>query len=570
MSLEDKISALKNKIAVYEVNEILKLIAGGLLQISMRNESPLLTGLYSPQRQLFYLASLRLSCKQEGDKFQPTQEEWEEIKQLLTDIEMSYFYSIGFPKNGEVSKDEIEKIKIALPTFMNYYFNGSLSYQEQQIEQIERIYKPFSKYIENELKVSLNDLIEFYYILNDQLNYNLNQAIHFFNPEKWQEFTEDCIKKGFNDPKDWIELAPRQLKLGMEFIQNAGNILLIKTIEGIKSNFSKDKLNLIFDIFTAKLNHTNQNLYYTEEHQLSNYPFWKVGPDEYLVFYIRQYLEALNNKLKVTVKGEKEIEYLESRDKFAEIKTTECLAKFFGDEANIYSNYGINDLKFEQDILVIYKSIAIIIEVKSGTYRAPMRDPFKAYNKIKSDFKSIIANGLIQTERVSKILLSNIELKLIAPNKSVLGVINCDDIKRVYSLVLTKERFGHIQANLSEMIDNIEAYENPLSMCFEDFEVMLLSLIQTPSPIQNLISYLDSRPHYHGHLICGDEMELFGYFLDNREDYYKNALAQETLVTQIDNTDPIEEIYSNGMGFKNEVNIEKKKDENTGILFKKY
>jgi len=45
MTLENKIEALKNEISEFETTEFLKFIAGSLLQISMRNESPFVKGL---------------------------------------------------------------------------------------------------------------------------------------------------------------------------------------------------------------------------------------------------------------------------------------------------------------------------------------------------------------------------------------------------------------------------------------------------------------------------------------------------------------------------------------------
>ncbi|MBK8344470.1 MAG: hypothetical protein IPL12_14865 [Bacteroidetes bacterium] len=98
-----------------------------------------LQGLSSPQRQLLYLAGLNITSKQpEKDKLkhQYSDEEFEHMKKLLNEIENGYEHYF-YPKPDDVV-DEDWKMRrmIAMPTFLSYFNQGLLNYEEQIIERV--------------------------------------------------------------------------------------------------------------------------------------------------------------------------------------------------------------------------------------------------------------------------------------------------------------------------------------------------------------------------------------------------------------------------------------------------
>lgn len=568
MELENKINLLKEKCSIYDSNEFLTYLAGLLLQISQREKNPFLKKLMSPMRQLFFLGLLNSQKTSSANKLQFTEEEWDEMSTLLHEIEMEYFFLLGFPKKGQETEEEIQKIKVTMPTFMNYFFNGPLSYQEQEIEKIENIFSDFDTYIEKNYNLTISDFINFYDLMNDEINKSLNKALKFANPEIWQEFTKTCVEKGLLDPKDWINEAPEEIHSLANFIKNPGSFLRLSFDKLDYSLLSKEKCLKIVDLFTFIKKPNNAITFYTEKNPLMDYPILRINEKEFLPFYLKQYLNALYNFLFDNCTKINKEKCLKSRDTFIENKVFELFSVFFGKEGFVYKNYMINDISNEQDILILYKGYALIIEVKAGSYRAPMRDPIKAFDKLKSDFKKIIQNAYDQTLRVKNAFYHNEFIKIKNEKKQIL--YNCKTkkyIDNLYSIIITLDRFGHIQTNLIEMLEIDDNDDFPWSVNIDDLEAFLLTLSKRKNRIQSFLTFLKYRENYHEHLICSDELELCGLFLKNEKIFKEWSLKEEIIATTGDLTKPIEESYSIGMGFKNERNFAMKQDKEVKKLY---
>jgi len=569
MELEIKIQKLKDLCSKYETDEFLTFLAGILLQIPTRNENPFFKNLMSPMRQLFFLGFLNLQRNSYENKIGFSEEEWEEMSKLLFEIELEYFYLLGFPRQGKETREEIEKISVTMPTFMNYYFNGPLTYQEQEIERIENIFKDFEGVFISEWNLKISDFIIFYDLLNKEINSNLNKATKFLDPTVWQEFTSKCIDKGLTDPSTWIAEAPEEINSFLNFNRNPGSFLKLNIEQFDFSVISKTSFTKILELFTAEKIVNNDIIYYTEENNLLTHPFLRINETEFLPFYLKQYLDACYNflfKKCIQIDSDK---ILKSRDIFVEVKAERIFRKLFKDEAFYYTNYSIDNNTSEQDLLIIYKRNIIVIEVKASNYRAPMRDANKAFDKLKSDFKKNIQYASNQIIRVTNAFKYNDGIEIKDANRKTLFAFNPKKYNNIYSIIVTLERFGHIQTNLSEMLSIDDDNDFPWAVCLDDLEAFILTLIKKKNRVNSFLTFLKYRQNYHGHLICSDELELCGLFLKDEKDFINRSLKEEMIVTLDDLTEPIETAYYNGLGFENERFITKKKDGKTLFLYSK-
>jgi hypothetical protein len=566
MALTDKIKKLKDIISDYETKELLTFLAGILLQIPQREENPFIKGLMSPMRQLFFLALLNLNRNSEKNKKGFSEEEWDEIASLLHGIEIEYFFLLGFPKNGKETEEERNKIMVTMPTFMNYYFNGPLAYQEQEIERIEKVFKDFEPQINNFFKVSLSDFITFYDLVNESAQDNLNSAMKFVNKDAWQKFTSACLKKGLSDPRQWLNEAPDEIHAFAQFMHNPGSLLVLDLEKLNYSNISRDKFELIVNLFSCEARPTDEINYYTEDNELLKKPFLKISDTKYLSFFSKQYLNSCYNLIFNKCLELNKDKALRSRDVYVEQKVGRILKKFFKKEGYFYSNYSIDNGKSEQDLMILYKGKVLIIEMKASNYRAPMRDANKAFDKLKSDFKKNVQYGYEQTSRVVKAFAENDKLSIIDSKNNLLYEVSTSRFK-TYSMVVTLERFGHIQTNLEDMLEIYENEDYPWCVSMDDLEAFLLTLAKRQDRIQRFFSFLEYRQNYHGHLICSDELELCGSFLIDEKKFKQQSLQDETIVTLSDLTEPIESSYKDGMGFEKERQWENKKDKHSHFLY---
>lgn len=570
MGLESNIKRLKDLCSNYETLEFLTFLAGVLLQIPQRHDNPFLKKLMSPMRQLFFLGFLNSLSDPSKNQKGFSEEEWEEMADLLHQIEMDYFFLLGFPKNGEETKEDVEQISVTMPTFMNYFFNGPLSYQEQEIERIENIFSAFEDDLIHQYGITLADFINFYDLTNDEINKNLNLVFKFANPENWQKFTASCIEKGLHDPKDWINEAPDEIYAFANFMQNPGNFLKLDLNKIDYDSISKSRYEKILKLFTFKISQKEDIVYYTENNALMESPLIRLNKNEFLPFFLKQYLNAAYNFLFDFCSQIDKDKLLKQRDLFVEKKVETLFKDFFGKQASIYSNYSIDNNKSEQDLLILFKNTAIIIEVKAGSYRAPMRDPERAYKKLESDFKKIIQNAYDQTLRVKDAFYENESLIVRNEKKQKLDEFSTAKFRgNLYSVIVPLERFGHIQSNLQDMLEIDENDDFPWAVSLDDLEAFLLTLNKSKkrNKIQAFLQYIKIRENYHGHLLCSDELELCGLYLKRPKDFIAWSNKDEVIVTAADLTEPIEKAYSNGMGFKNERNFKAKKDKTTGILY---
>lgn len=570
MGLESNIKRLKDLCAKYETLEFLTFLAGVLLQIPQRHDNPFLKKLMSPMRQLFFLGFLNSLSAPSKNQKGFSEEDWEEMVDLLCQIEMDYFFLLGFPKNGKETKKDVEQISVTMPTFMNYFFNGPLSYQEQEIERIENIFSVFEDDLIGRYDITLADIINFYDLTNDEINKNLNLVFKFTNPENWQKFTASCIEKGLHDPKDWINEAPDEIYAFVNFMQNPGSFLKLDLNKIDYDSISKSKYEKILKLFTFKISPKEDIVYYTENNALMESPLIRLNENHFLPFYIKQYLNAAYNFLFDFSSRINKEKLLKQRDSFVEEKVETLFKDFFGKQASIYSNYSIDNNKSEQDILILYKNTAIIIEVKAGSYRAPMRDPEKAYKKLESDFKKIIQNAYNQTLRVKDAFYENESLIVRNEKKQKLDEFSTVKFRgNLYSIIVSLERFGHIQSNLENMLKIDKNDDFPWAVSLDDLETFLLTLNKSKkrNKIQAFLQYVKIRENYHGHLLCSDELELCGLYLKRPKDFVVWSNTDKVIVTTDDLTEPIEKAYSDGIGFKNERNSIAKKDKTTGILY---
>jgi hypothetical protein len=565
--LEQKILELQTTCAAYESQEFSTFIAGLILQIGTRNTNPFLKNLMSPMRQLFYLGYLNLQFNKGGRKVGCREAEWQQMTALLHEIEMEYFYLLGYPKGGGETKEDIQKILVTMPTFMNYYFNGPMAYEEQEVERIERMFNVFENELVQEYKLRPSDFIEFYNKLNTVVNRNLNTALKFLNPSKWQAFTKECLEKGITDPKDRINEAREEIYGSANLMRNPGSFLITDTSAIGLTTIEQEQWARIISLFTFVSPSTTDIAYYTDDNQLMSQPLVALEGTKFLPFCLKQFVHASYDFLFDKCASFDKQRLLKSRDEYVERKVQEIFRKLFPSNAFFYTNYSVDDGESEQDILILFKKVAIVIEVKASNYRAPMRDPLRAYEKLKSDFKKCIQYGFEQTTRVVTAFREQERVKIVDSKRKLLYEFDPDRYQ-VFTVVVTYERYGQIQANLADMLELGADAQYPWCVCLDDLEAFMLTLAKRKNKVQEFLTFLEHRKAFHGHLLCSDELELCGLFLEDSIHFARLSRRQETVVTEPHLTKPIEESYRNGMGFRHERFFKEKRSGEIALLFR--
>ena len=567
-SLDNKTVQLQNLVTEYESVELLKFIAFILMNLGRRDEDQFLLGLLSPQRQLFYLANLCVQqpladvAKKKAYTEPDWPEEWMKLKTLLIDIETEY--NLLFAEEAKIENSEI--LVIAAQTFINYFYNGELAFDEQEIERIERTFKDSGSVLERHLGFDANDFVRFYHGVIEFVEQKLNDIILPMSDPRIVNCMEDFHMSVNTSTIEVPEEVRAIIENYFIFLKDPGKIFILRLEDLESSSIGKKKLELILDLLTCEPSPKEEIIYYTSTNILLTRPIIKISDGKYLIFFGKQILNAGYQKLLELLKTVNGVKALKARDKLLEEKTAEIFGSYFKKNAHIYRNYSI-DKRSEQDILILSKNLALIIETKAGGYREPMRDPEKAYNKIKSDFNKTIQYGYDQAARVETLFKAGTPFKIWDMNKKELQQIQPKKFDEVYTLVVTQERFGFIQIDLSILLEIKDDYSYPWSICVDDLEVFFLALRKKSPGTALFRSYLNQREKFHGRLVCGDELETCALFLQNPNLFKSYSDSTSPIVFDPRSTSYFEFLYKNGLGFKKERYYSIKKEGKVGFPF---
>ncbi|BDB53812.1 hypothetical protein GENT5_01170 [Flavobacterium ammoniigenes] len=559
IDIEKKSQELKEYVGQYESTKFLGDITFLIQHIRFDKPIKNLQGLSSPQRQLFYLAALNITSepKQKSKlKFQYSDEEFEHIKSLLNEIELGY-NNFFYPKNESELNDEwTMKRMVAMPTFLSYFNQGQLNYEEQVIERVIDYFLPFDNEISKHFGIGVQEFVDIYNFIDTFPNEYLNEKI---NPKEgqqtWEEFCDEMKNKNLM-PWEWNEHLPEHYKNLFSFISDNGQTHRYSK-QKLVDKFGEIKTSAFLNTLTCKREKTNF-LYYTETNILHYKPIFDIGNEEFQAIEMKQIIHAIFNNLfqfcDTPILREK---FYKNRGNKLEDKIEQVFQDFFNNKASIFKGYYTQDGN-EQDLLFLIDGLALIIEAKASKRDEPRRNPEMAYPLILSNFEETIQKGYDQAYRVKGKFLDREILKIYNDQKlqKHLLDVKTKNYHSSFSIIVTLERFGQIQTDLNELLEIWDDDEFPWSVCIDDLEVFLLQLKKLGKSKSDLTKFLKFRENLHGRIITADELEICGVFLNKSIDS-KTLNGNKTIALTPDHSDIFDETYQRkGLGLKNEKNLE--------------
>ncbi|MEK6506998.1 hypothetical protein [Myroides sp. C4067] len=563
MSLEIKSQELKNLVSTYDtqwflgdLSGLMKCIANGAAQDQLGNLS-------SPLRQLYFLGGLVISSNdQNATEIQYTEEKWEKIVELLNEIELEYD-KLFFAKPNEEINDEWRKIRqVAMPSFLSYFNQGPLNYEEQTINWINDLYTQLDETVQAETGVEVIDFINFYNSLDElvqQKFQGFGTGKDLFQ-EEWLAYTK--LKIGvIDEAPDSIKKMGEEKRPIYTFLADHGIINRFKPVDLVSEDLTIEKIEIILQLLSCNRLQSDF-LYYTSTrpgNPLYEYPIINIENDLFQVFEVKQVIHAIDNLLeRVCSKNLKSKDKLiEKKGKLLEKRILNLFKKFFKKDYRYFESYYVDGC--EQDILFLWKNHAFIIEAKGYNLREPLRDPERAFIRVKDDFKGCIGYGYTQTKRVEQKFINKIPLKIEDKDGNLIEEIDTKQYdENDFSIIVNINSFAQIQNDLSILLDVEEGDVYPWVIKIDDLEVFILTMIAKKKRPQDFINFLLLREKLHGKLICSDELEVCGGYLTGTITEQKIDKADKIFTTP-DLPAIFDQQYWKGMGFKNEKLLAEKK-----------
>jgi hypothetical protein len=561
MSLEKKSNQLKELIAKFNSDWLLGDLSS-LIHAGRDRASDQLGMLSSPMRQLYYLAGLNVSSDPaKGFDIMFDHEKWKQIATLLNEIEAEYD-KLFFPTKQEEITEVWKRIrKVVMPSFLSYFNQGPLNYEEQVINWIEDLFSQFDPIIESKTNLKTEDFIHFYDNLDQlrQRNFQAHSGRKDLLRPNWEKYSK--IEMGVvDDVPDFIKEMGEQYKEMNYYMSDSGIIDRFYAEELVSEILPLDKVNNILPYFVTTRAQTDF-LFYTSTkpgNPLYEKPILDIGDGMYQVFEVKQVIHAVNDFLQqiCTSTATETTKYVEKKGKLLETRIIDLFSNFLKNDFKIYHGYYVDGC--EQDILILWKNYAFIIEAKGYSLREPFRNPEKAFVRIKDDFNACIGYGYEQTRRVEKKFISGGTLQITDKDGKILNEIDTSLYEEDFSIIINLESFGQIQCDLSTLI-KLENDDDvfPWAVKLDDLEIFILTMIaQNKGPI-DFVNFLLLRESLHGKLICSDELEVCGGYLNGVIN--QNQIDKAGVVAAAPDLGNIfDQQYHKTMGFKNERNLYEK------------
>jgi len=555
MSLETKSQALKDIVATYDGQWFLGDLSF-LISTGKKRANEQLGTLSSPLRQLYYLSSLNVSSDpMDGHDIQYTPEKWNKIVELLNEIEAEY-QKLFFPDKPEDVTEEWKRVRqVAMPSFLSYFNQGQLNFEEQVINWTRDLFIPLDNIIELGTGLKTEDFIRFYENLDKlhQVNFQAHSTKKEQLRPNWEKYTK--IKMGVADEApDFIKEMGEQNKHLYTFMSDKGIASRFYSQEVVSENIPIEKVNAILNLLSISRTKTDF-LYYTATkpgNPLFDKPILALEDGMYQVFEVKQVIHAVENLLEqiCTSTDVNTTKYVETKGSLLEDRIVELFSNIFKSDFKLFRGYYVDGC--EQDILILWKKYAFIIEAKGYSLREPFRNPEKAFVRIKDDFNACIGYGYTQTRRVEQKFIDGLPLRITDKNGNLSEEIDTTQYEQDFSIIVNLKTFGQVQCDLSTLI-KLENEDDiyPWAVKLDDLEIFLLTLIAQGKSPMDFVNFLLMRETLHEKLVCADELEVCGGFLTGKLKQ-KQIERAGMIITTPDLGDIFDKQYRKTMGFKNE------------------
>lgn len=559
MSLENHSKKLKEIISTFETKWFLGHISGLIMNIVSGLAESEIKNLSSPLRQLYYLGGLLITSKDDNiTQFaidEDNEQIWNEIVDLLNEIEKEYEKMFLPKENDLINSDWLKMREVAMPSFLSYFNQGPLNYEEQKINWVKDLYSDFDDKISAHFDLKTSDFINFYntidYLFQDKFQGFTGNEAKF--KSEWMELTDRRVIIS-EDAPDFLRREQEHRLPLFQYVQDNGIIFRFRKEEITSQELPLEKINRLLSIFIC-CREESEFLYYSSTkpfNPLYSKPIILLENEIYQVFEVKQILHSIENVLEKFCTSDSTLQnrLIEKKGKLLERRVSFLFEKLLKKGFEKFDSYYIDGN--EQDLLFLWKNNAFIIEAKGYNVREPLRDTSKAFVRIKDDFNSSIGYGYQQTFRIESKFLNFEDLVISNEKKEIIKTIKTEKYEDGdFSIIVNLNSLGQIQNDLSILLTKDENGVYPWVVKLDDLEVIILTLLKLKKNVDYFIDYLIFRENLHGRLICSDELEIFGAYLQDL--IPENIINSDTtIVTNPNHADVFDKLYNEGLGFKDE------------------
>ncbi|MCK7174996.1 hypothetical protein [Enterobacter cloacae] len=513
ISLDKKIEELKSLTAKLDIYKVANSLFHELMMFGQMGSRGKLN---SPARQSLYLLGV-MSSQSICNTEELSDEKLNKIYSLLNDIYSKYL-SVYFPDKKDfeqgIDNSWLKTRHASMPAFLGYFFESKKIATDELRKDLLKTYEQFEDIISAHFGLSHKDMIE----ITDRIGSILQNRIDYIYKilgdvdTKRLEFANSDVNEYHENLKALQEgCGPLMLKL----MRLSEEICIFKfdEIDGI----DPAKIEQFKQHFVLKKGTANDINYITDENSLETNPIITVDEKNYALCSINFMLLAVQNKIDQYFKDSKfNDRFRKARDIKLEQDAKEAFNELLPENSIVLESvFENNKSSNEHDLVIITNRTILIVEAKAAPRREPLRDPSRAFTRIKDDFKkkSGIQSGCDQALNLKTLIEKN-EITILYDKKgNVLHTISKQDFDEIYCICVTKDDFGLLATDLTILLEKNDDVKSPWVINIDDLRFLISCLKYIGKDWLYFIDYLSQRVNLMGKIIAADELEIAGAFL---------------------------------------------------------
>jgi len=460
--------------------------------------------------------------------------EFQELRDLISYV--AYLHSAkDLPDPGDASSKE-EFAQLHLRSMLRAHTKAvrNWGYEEQTINVLKRLYEPLEDAIEAELGVRISLVIDAVraqlHSVGHRLQEHFTKSKTFMQP-KTVEGAVKAYLKAFKDAGITVDKVSCLVKDNGWTFENVRIMLFHRSTSFLLTVLAFDiadfaracptttgkNVRQMLSSWTMELGELRDS---NREHLFLANPIWSrpiIRATSNVLFwpiptlfhgFCFDMIEAFVCKHPALKQ-----KFLKRRGEFLEQYTSQLFQKKFPDaelfRGSKWDNRATNE-NGENDLLIVFDSIGLIVEEKSGAINAIAR---RGGASIKQEIEQLITEAAEQAHAFARLLQNDPRQYAFETEAGIVNRVDTSKIKQFYCLNITMERFGPLATQLPELQAAGLARKDVPSvptMSLADLEIAL-ELFETPF---ELLHYLTRRAAFEQHRkFVGDELDLLAFYL---------------------------------------------------------
>ncbi|MDM6732416.1 hypothetical protein QUG33_23800, partial [Citrobacter braakii] len=250
-----------------------------------------------------------------------------------------------------------------------------------------------------------------------------------------EQFKENNFEK-YEDFLTYMDdMRERTKHLAQEFHDFLNGSVSFR-FDSIRYKLGDDIVDNFIKTFVTERGNSSEIKYITDENPFSYKPIVTVNNLDYMLPSANAAYEAIILNLEKFFKDSKYNEkFRKSRDNRLEHETFCTFRDFFPESTIILESvFETNKSHNEHDLIIFHNKTILIVEAKASPRRAPLREPARAYIRIRDDFKrkSGIQSASEQANNLRNLIINNEKTSLYDKKGNLLYTINRCDYDNIY------------------------------------------------------------------------------------------------------------------------------------------